>query len=75
MDECRIYGLNPFSWSLRFHTFHLDRSSALDMIWQEHGILRVAIMIHDLVHVRVTESSVMLLWDQLREVSSHAEVK
>jgi hypothetical protein len=26
-------------------------------------------MIHDLVYVRVTEFSVMLLWDQLREVS------
>ena len=55
----------PFVGPFRFHTFHLDRSSTLDMTWQDHGILRIATMIQNLVHVRVTESLVMLLWDQL----------
>ena len=30
--------IGPF----RFHTFHLDRSSTLDITWHDHGILRMA---------------------------------
>ena len=61
VNKCHECFVGPF----RFQTFHLDRSSTLDMTWQDHGILRIATMIQNLVHVRVTESLVMLLWDHL----------
>ena len=48
-----------------FHSFHLDRSSIPDMTWRNQGILHIATMMHRLVHVDVTESLEMLLWDQL----------
>ena len=55
-----------------FHTFHLDRSSIVDMTWRGHGILRIATMILDLVHVGVTEFLVMLLWNQLLRFNEYA---
>ena len=55
---------------LRFNEYALcalvliDLSFIVDII-SNYGILRIATMMQSLVHVNVTESLVMLLWDQL----------